>query len=115
MEKYECYLEEFRSNPQSSNWTNNTGAHAYISFTYDGVWSLALALDKTQEELRQNGSNLTLDMFEYFNKTPEISEAIERHLSNTSFAGVSVSACSVYHLTVSTWCTVVVILFKVAD
>ena len=94
MEKYDCYLEEFRTNPQSSNWTNGTGAHAYISFTYDGVWALAFALDNTRKELIENNSNLTLDQFKYFNETPEISEAITRYLGNTSFAGVSVSALS---------------------
>ena len=92
MEKYDCYLEEFRNNPQSSNWTDGAGAHAYISFTYDGVWALAFALDKTQKELIENGSALSLDDFEYFNETPNISEAITRHLANTNFAGVSVSA-----------------------
>ena len=92
LEKYNCYLQEFRNNPQSSGWTNNTGAHAYISFTYDAVWAMAFALDKTQKELDESNPGLTLDQFEYFNGTSNITEAITRHLENTSFAGVSVSA-----------------------
>ena len=56
---------------------------------------MAFALEETRKELVANGSNLTLEDFDYFNETPEIGEAIERHLKNTSFAGVSVSACCI--------------------
>ena len=97
MEKYQCYLEEFQNNPQSSSWTSKDSvAHAYISFTYDGVWALAFALEETRKELEASGSNLTLDMFCYFDETPEIGEAITRHLNRTNFTGVSVSTCLVH-------------------
>lgn len=98
MRKYQCYLEDFQHNPQSASWTNNTsGAHAYIGFTYDGVWALAFALDETRKELLANGSSLTLEDFKYFDANPNIGEAIQRHLKNTNFSGVSVSVHCMYH------------------
>ena len=92
LQKYKCYLEEFKNNPQSANWTtDNSVAHAYISFTYDGVWAMAFALDETEKELKNYGSNYTLANFTYFNGTPEIGDAIQKHLNATNFRGVSVS------------------------
>ena len=91
MRKYECYLDEFQNNPQSSGWTTaDSVAHPYISFTYDAVWTMAFALHKTQEELTVNGSNLTLTDFMYF-MPGRIGEAINRHIKQTNFTGVSVS------------------------
>ena len=47
-EKYQCYLEEFRANPMSGRITNNDSeVHAYGSFTYDAVWTIALGLERT--------------------------------------------------------------------
>lgn len=91
-EKYDCYLKEFQENPQSSNWTTNDSvAHAYVRFTYDGVWAMAFALENTRMELESNGLNLTLSNFTYFNETPTIGEAIQRYMMKTNFSGVSVS------------------------
>ena len=91
-EKYQCYLKEFQNNPQTAHWTNNDSvAHAYVSFTYDGVWAMAFALDKTRQELLDSNSSLTLGDFKYFNRTPTLTEAIERHMMQTNFTGVSVS------------------------
>ena len=91
-EKYQCYLREFQNNPQTSNWTSpDSVAHAYVSFTYDGVWAMAFALDETDKELIANGSNMTLADFKYFNETPSLSEAIQRYMMDTNFKGVSVS------------------------
>ena len=87
-------MKEFKTNPQSSKWaTDDSVPHAYISFTYDGLWAIAFALHETEAELEKGGSNLTLADFEYFNKTAEIGEAIKRHLMKTNFSGVSVSKC----------------------
>ena len=52
-EKYDCYLEEFRANPlvNSFNLTPNVEPlaqpHIYRTFSYDAVWTIALALDST--------------------------------------------------------------------
>ena len=67
-------------------------AHAYVRFTYDGVWAMAFALEKTRLELKSNGSDLTLSNFMYFNQTPTIGEAIQRYMMETNFTGVSVSS-----------------------
>ena len=92
LRKYSCYLKEFQTNPQSSELTaSDSVAHAYISFTYDGLWAIAFALNKTEAELKNSGSNLTLADFRYFNETAEIGEAIKRNLMETKFLGVSVS------------------------
>ena len=93
VKKYNCYLKEFKENPQSSIWTSSEAvAHAYVRFTYDGVWAMAFALEKTRLELKNNGSDLNLSNFTYFNETPAIGGAIQRYMMKTNFTGGSVSS-----------------------
>ena len=89
--KLDCYLEEFKKNPLTERFfTNRTEAHIYSGFTYDAVWMIAFALDRTEQELVQSGSGLTLEDFEYF-EANNISRIIGQHLAKTNFSGVSVS------------------------
>lgn len=94
--KLNCYLEEFRNNPFTSHlYTNKTEAHLYSGFTYDSVWMIAYALDKTERELAESGSSLTLENIEYF-EANNVSKIIGRHLAQTNFSGVSVRTTPPY-------------------
>lgn len=50
---------------------------------------IAYALDKTERELTESGSSLTLEDIEYF-EANNVSKIIGRHLAQTNFSGVSV-------------------------
>ena len=92
--KLNCYLEEFRNNPFTSH-LKKTEAHLYSGFTYDSVWMIAYALDKTERELAESGSSLTLEDIEYF-EANNVSKIIGRHLAQTNFSGVSVRTAPPY-------------------
>ena len=84
-------MEEFKNNPLTRNLvTSKLEAHLYSGFAYDAVWTIAYALDRTERELIQRGSTLTLEDFEYF-EANNLSNTIARHLARTNFSGVSVS------------------------
>lgn len=90
-EKLNCYLEKFKDHPHTIDLVmSKLETHLYSGFAYDAVWTIAYALNKTEQELVQQGSNLTLDSFDYF-EINNLSNIIARHLAETDFAGVSVS------------------------
>lgn len=61
----------------------------HAGFAYDAVWALAMALNRTEEYLRETKSRLSIDSFTYANK--EVMEYLNRSLEETNFAGVTVS------------------------
>ena len=50
-EKYNRALNEFNS-PDNPLSNNETAAHAYVTFTYDAVWTMALAMNSADADLR---------------------------------------------------------------
>ena len=91
VEKLNCYLEQFKAHPHTKNVvTRELDVHLYSGFAYDAVWTIAYALNQTEQELDLQGTNLTLDGFDYF-EANNLSNIIARHLSKTNFSGVSVS------------------------
>lgn len=89
--KLNCYLEKFKDHPHTIDLVmSKLETHLYSGFAYDAVWTIAYALNKTEQELVQQGSNLTLNSFDYF-EINNLSNIIARHLAETDFAGVSVS------------------------
>lgn len=56
---------------------------------YDAVWSVALAFNKTMEQLRKKGTHRSLKDFTYTDR--EIADEIYAAMNSTSFLGVSVS------------------------
>lgn len=90
-EKLNCYLERFKDHPHTRSVVmTQLETHLYSGFAYDAVWTIAYALNKTEQELSHKGYNLTLDNFDYF-EANNLSSIISRHLVETNFAGVSVS------------------------
>ena len=75
---------------------------AYETITYDAVWAIATALNKTENVLRKDGYSLA--DFEYYSASQsgnvEVEEAnksitniFTSFMSETNFEGVSVSMC----------------------
>ncbi|KAM3654689.1 gamma-aminobutyric acid type B receptor subunit 1-like, partial [Ammospiza maritima maritima] len=62
-----------------------TGGYQEAPLAYDAIWALALALNKTAQELAKHG--VGLDEFNYNNKT--ITDEIYRALNSSAFEGVS--------------------------
>uniref|UniRef100_A0A8U8BQ12 Uncharacterized protein n=1 Tax=Geospiza parvula TaxID=87175 RepID=A0A8U8BQ12_GEOPR len=62
-----------------------TGGYQEAPLAYDAIWALALALNKTAQELAKQG--VGLDEFNYNNKT--ITDEIYRALNSSAFEGVS--------------------------
>ena len=80
---------------------NNYGNPVAQTFAYDAVWALALALNKTAEQIKSNTSipkcqnlqgyaNISLDHFQYNNA--KLSCYLNSNLQETNFNGVSVCA-----------------------
>ena len=63
--------------------------HPYITLAYDGMWAIALALKRAEENLTSNYFLLSLANFSYDN--PIITDAIFSAFQQTNFMGVSVS------------------------
>ena len=59
------------------------------TLAYDATWLAALALHKTNEELRMKESNLSLD--NYTHKSTDIRNIVYKHALTTIFDGASVS------------------------
>ena len=83
------------------------GDTAAQTFAYDAVWTLALALNKTDEQIKSNASitkcknlqgytNITLDQFRYNNA--QLSCLLKNNLQDTNFSGVSVSEFLTFEL-----------------
>ena len=91
-DKYDCFLEEFFNNPQTSSLTNDTTRHAYYTYTYDAVWTIAKALNETEQELQNRNLDLTLGDYKHFNNNTQIiPDLITEFINKTNFTGVSVS------------------------
>lgn len=56
---------------------------------YDAVWSVALAFNKTMEQLKRKGKRRSLKDFTYTDR--ETADEIYAAMNSTSFLGVSVS------------------------
>lgn len=63
--------------------------HSYRTFTYDAVYAIALALNRTAMELKP--MNLTLDDFAY-NNSNGITNKIVKNMKLIDFNGISVSS-----------------------
>lgn len=61
---------------------------------YDAVWSVALAFNKTMEELKKLGGKKSLKDFTYTDES--IRQEIYSAMNSTSFLGVSVSSSQQY-------------------
>ena len=110
--KYQEYVTDFIASDFYKG-NSSTIASLYESLSYDAIWSLALALDKTDAAIRDNG--FTLADFEYSQAPPDVEgvpsdgtvydDTINNYISNnlsyfmsmTDFRGVSVSC---YHMCV---------------
>ena len=79
---------------------SDTAAH---TFAYDAIWALALALNKTEGQMKSNISipdcqglqgytNISLDQFQYSNA--KMSCYLKTNLQATNFTGVTVSVQS---------------------
>ncbi|KAL5493728.1 hypothetical protein EMCRGX_G014948 [Ephydatia muelleri] len=88
------YLELYNQRQKLENYSD-TVVHA---FAYDAIWALALALNKTEEQIKTNISipdcqglngyiNITLDQFQYSNA--KMSCYLKANLQATNFTGVT--------------------------
>ena len=82
MKYYENYFKEPVNSPNKAYQTNG----------YDAMWALALALNKTENILKRNGS--TLSDFTYNNTM--IRSILFDQISQTDFIGISVSSLSIF-------------------
>ena len=62
---------------------NYTTGNPYANIMYNAVWALALALNKSLQDLKSRGFHL----FDYEYNNSEITSIIEDHLKNVSFTG----------------------------
>ena len=90
------YLELYNQRQKLENYSDT----AVQAFAYDAIWALALALNKTEEQIKTNISipdcqdrngyiNITLDQFQYSNA--KMSCYLKANLQATNFTGVTVS------------------------
>ena len=77
---------------------NFTTDNPYANIMYNEVWALALALNKSSQELKSRGFHL----FDYEYNNSEITSIIERHLKDVSFAGTLGTVAFDEHYEVST-------------
>ena len=103
MQNESQYLQMYNQKRTLSNYTT-TYAH---TFAYDAVWALALALNRTDEQLKSNTSipecqdlpgytNITLDLLKYNNA--KVACILKSNLNATNFVGVSVRALLYFNL-----------------
>ena len=106
--KYQEYLSDYLTSDIYKG-NSSTIASLYETLSYDAIWSLALALDKTDAVIR--GDGFTLADFEYSQAPPDvegvpsddivyddtinnyISYNLSEFMGMTDFKGVSVSYC----------------------
>lgn len=79
--QYEVEYENVRE--QYKNVAFSSTYNVYANAMYDEVWTLALALNSSLQELRENNFYL----HEYRHSMPEITKIIEKNLRNVSFSG----------------------------
>ena len=74
---------------------------AYETITYDAVWAIATALNKTENVLREDGYSLADFEYSSVSQSAEVDDGINSmitknftsFMSETNFEGVSVSVC----------------------
>jgi len=98
IQKYQDAIMEFINSDDPLSNPDNTREHAYGTFTYDAVYTMAYALEAAEAELQMY--NLSLSNFEYSDNVTvfenfTISDVIFRHLNETDFLGVSVSVVTI--------------------
>lgn len=97
---FSCYFKEFHSNPSFSEFSQSQSStlepHAYRTFAYDGVWTMAIALDKAEKELQMANMSSNLTNLSYFKKT-NVADLVIEYLKLTNFIGVSVSLIHTTH------------------
>ena len=90
------YLELYNQRQKNEKYSDTV----VQAFAYDAIWALALALNKTEEQMKSNTSipdcqglngyiNITLDQFQYSNA--KMSCYLKANLQATNFTGVTVS------------------------
>ena len=98
--KYKTYLKDFIAS--DLNLVNDTTIHvAYETITYDAVWAIATALNKTENVLREDGYSLADFEYSSVSQSAEVDDGINSmitknftsFMSETNFEGVSVSVC----------------------
>ena len=103
MQNESQYLQMYNQKRTQGSYTT-TYAH---TFAYDAVWALALALNRTDEQLKSNTSipecqdlpgytNITLDLFKYNNA--KVACILKSNLNAINFVGVSVRALLYFNL-----------------
>ena len=75
--------------PRQTSNRCSINMHSYVPFTYDAVWSMALALKRANKNLTTNFST-SLGHFNYSNAITM--DAISYAMKLTNFIGISVSA-----------------------
>ena len=73
---------------------NHTNRERDVPFAYDSVWLAALALNKTEQDLKMESPPRSLANFTY--NSEDMRWSIYKHALNTSFVGASVSLLIIY-------------------
>ena len=85
-EKYDRESDNLLKEEKFSNllkYFNYTTDNPYANLMYNEVWALALAINKSLQDLKSRGFHL----FDYEYNNSEITSIIESHLKDVSFAG----------------------------
>ena len=98
--EYSEFLNDFRDSDLYKGDSSSLYV-AYETLSYDAVWTLAIALNKTENVIQEDG--ISLADFQYARSSPDnptefndsinnyISYNLSRFVSQTDFEGVSVS------------------------
>ena len=113
--EYSEFLNDFRHSDLYKG--NSTSLYvAYETLSYDAVWTLAIALNKTENVIQEDG--ISLADFQYARSSPDnptefndsinnyISYNLSRFVSQTDFEGVSVSGgyqCILWNIAMLLW------------
>ena len=91
-EKFNCYLDEFQSSSFFEELidSDSNEPHAYRTFTYDAIWTMAFALDSAEMELQEMNISMNLTDFAYFEESV-VADVVKKHINMTDFTGVSVN------------------------
>ena len=76
----------------NSRYVNSTGIPLQSTdagFAYDAMWTIATALNRTEDCFKRVKSSLSINNFTY--KTKEITEHFKKAINQTNFIGVTVS------------------------
>ena len=90
-QSYNDFYEQYSKRVVASGVEN----HTYATYTYDALWAMALALDRSEKQLNSKGLNLT--HFSYSNipiNNVSVPDVLNASMADVSFSGVSVRACT---------------------